>query len=145
VTLQRFDHVAYATRDLREGIATVSATCGLQVTREFELPEFSLRSAMLGTGLATIELVEFWSPETAEARLGGLAMRLDHVAYEVDSIDDVAAHLRTRGIRMSGPDGVEVKAPIELGGARHVWTMPGDSPLCLQLVERPTDTTKETG
>jgi catechol 2,3-dioxygenase-like lactoylglutathione lyase family enzyme len=141
--LQRLDHIAYATRDLREGIATVQVTSGLAVATEFELPEFSLRGAMLGESPIIVEVVEFQSPEIAESRLGGLAMRLDHVAYEVDDIDEVTARLRALGIRISGPDGVEVDRPIDLGGARHVWTMPADSPLCLQLVERPTEPTKE--
>ena len=137
--LKHVDHIAYVVRDLREGIATLSATFDLAVTREVELAEFSLVSAFLGEYPTAVEVVEFLSPEIAESRLGGLALRLDHVAYDVASIEHAAAQLRTVGVRFSGPDGVEVEQPIELGGARHLWTMPGGSPLglCLQLVERP--------
>jgi hypothetical protein len=42
------------------------------------------------------------------------------------------------GARFSGPDGVEVETPLELGTALHLWTQPGTSPLGfgLQFIER---------
>jgi catechol 2,3-dioxygenase-like lactoylglutathione lyase family enzyme len=136
--LRRLDHTAYVARDLNEGVETLRRALGLEVTREFELPQFSLRGVFLGRDAMLVEVFELLSLELAERRLAGLALRLDHVAYDVASIDVAASTLSALGVRFGGPDGVEVDEPIELGGRRHLWTLQDSGPLALslQLVER---------
>jgi hypothetical protein len=136
--LQEVDHVAYVARELGAGVAALRSAFELEVTREFELPQFSLRGAFLGEGAALVEVFELLVPELAEPRLGGVDLRLDHVAYDIESIDAAATELRALGVRFCGPDGIEVHEPIELGGNLHLWTLPGPLGLGLQLVERAT-------
>ena len=145
--LKNVDHIAYVARDLDAGIEAVSRACGLAVEREADLPEFSLRSVMMGKSPVVIEVVQFLSPAIAKARLGELDMRVDHVAYEVESIERAAAQLAALGARFSGPDGVEVDKPIVFGSTKHLWTQPGATPLGfgLQLVERQTESTPSGG
>jgi catechol 2,3-dioxygenase-like lactoylglutathione lyase family enzyme len=132
------DHIAYVVRDLDEGVATLGTAFGLEPTRDVALPAFSLRSVFLGAAPDAVEVVEFLDPELADARLGGLDVRLDHVGYVVASIERAAARLRELGVRFCGPDGILVDEPIELAGSRHLWTTPGDASLgfSLQLIER---------
>jgi catechol 2,3-dioxygenase-like lactoylglutathione lyase family enzyme len=135
--LARIDHVGYVVHDLTIGIATLSEPLELRVTLEFELAQYSLRGAFMTGGEAVVEAVEYTDPAIAQARLGGLDVRLDHVAYEVDDIERAATRLRARGVRFCAPDGSEIDDPVELRGARHLWTVPGTAPgVCLQLIER---------
>jgi catechol 2,3-dioxygenase-like lactoylglutathione lyase family enzyme len=138
--LGKHDHIAYIARDLDAAVATLSSIFGMEVTREFELPAFSLRSVFLHDGTALVEVFELFTPELAEPRLADFDLQLDHVGYEVPDIEEAAAPLRAVGVRFSGPDGIEVDSPVDLGGSLHLWTMPGSEALGLnlQLIERPT-------
>lgn len=136
--LGKADHVAYVARNLERGVSTICAALGLEVMREFQLPEFALRGAFLGNGEALVEVFELLEPALSEPRLGEFELQLDHVAYEVGSLEETASLLRAIGVRFSGPDGKEVIEPIELGGSRHLWTIREGRPLRLglQLIER---------
>lgn len=138
--LGKADHIAYVVRDLDSAAAGLGEALRLEATREFELPEFSLRGVFLGDGATRVEVFELLARELAEPRLGGLDVRLDHAGYEVESLEEAVEALCPLGVRFSGPDGIEVESPIELGGSRHLWTMPGAGPLGLglQLIERPS-------
>lgn len=137
--LDKLDHVAYVARNLETGVQATAETFTLEVVREFELPEFNLRGVFLANGAVTIEIFQLLKPGLAESRLAGLDLRLDHAGYEVQDLDTATAALRKLGLRFSGPDGVEVDAPIDLGGSLHLWTMPGHGPFGfgLQLIKRP--------
>jgi Glyoxalase/Bleomycin resistance protein/Dioxygenase superfamily len=137
--LSRVDHIGYVARELAEGIATFGTVFDLAVTVELELPEFSVRAAFMRTDSdsVSVEVVEFRNPVVAEARLGGLPMRLDHVAFEVEDLEWTALQLRATGVELGGPDGSELLRPLELNGARHLWTVPGaGTGVCFQLIER---------
>jgi hypothetical protein len=136
--LTDIDHVAYVVRELTGGIAVLGTPYDLELALELELPEFSLRAAFLTGGQATLELIEFTDPAIVRRRLGDARVRLDHVGYLVKDIGAAAATLRASGARFCTPHGAPLDAPIEIGGARHLWTVPADaSGTCLQLVERP--------
>jgi len=129
-------HVAYVARDLRAGIATLCETYGLAVAAEHALPAFGTRAAMLRGGGTTVEVLTLDDPELLAARLAGQQLRLDHLAHEVADIERAAARLRAAGARFIAPDGSSLDAPLELGGARHLWTAPAAAPgVCVQLVE----------
>jgi hypothetical protein len=134
---ERIDHAGYVARDLNAGIAALSRPYDLQLTVEFELPQFSLRGAFLSAGTGAVEVVEFTDATLADSRLGGLDVRLDHVAYEVADIEHAAQRLRNLGARFCGPDGSAVVHPVEIAGSRHLWTFPGTAPgVCMQLIQR---------
>jgi catechol 2,3-dioxygenase-like lactoylglutathione lyase family enzyme len=131
------DHVGYLASDCEHAVAELSGLMGLEITRRFDRPEYSLFGAYLGTGPGNVEVFSFSDDRLLSHRLGGDALRLDHVAYLVDDIREAAKAMRKRGVRFCGPDlRTEVTNPIELSGVRHLWTVPALSEVSLQLVER---------
>jgi catechol 2,3-dioxygenase-like lactoylglutathione lyase family enzyme len=133
----RIDHVGYVVRDLAQGVAAMREPYELQLATELELPRFAIRATLLTGGAATVEVISFTDPVIAQVRLAGQDVRLDHVACEVTDIEQAAARVRASGGRLCGPDGSELDAPLEVGGARHLWTVPAAAPgVCLQLIER---------
>jgi catechol 2,3-dioxygenase-like lactoylglutathione lyase family enzyme len=134
-----FDHVGFLVRDFDAALADAHAVYGLPVARMVELPQYGITAAFLGEGTGTLEVFTIADPELLDPRLGGAERRIDHVAFRVDDLDPLAATLRAGGARFSGPDRRgELSEPLELGGARHLWTLPESAAgLGLQLIEPP--------
>ncbi|HEU4702362.1 MAG TPA: VOC family protein [Conexibacter sp.] len=129
-------HVGYVARDSDLAAATLFRSYGTDLARKVELPQYSLRAIFLSIGDSLLEIVEFTDPAIADERLQGADIRLDHVAYTVADVERAAASLRASGARFRTPDGTPVDGPIELAGARHLWTTPAAAPsVSLQLVE----------
>jgi catechol 2,3-dioxygenase-like lactoylglutathione lyase family enzyme len=125
--LGELDHVGYLAADLEASVAEVESLFALAVTRRFERPQFSLLGVYMGSA-SQVELFSFTDGELNERRLGAGRLRLDHVAYRVEDIDEAAAAMHRAGVRFAGPDlRAELHAPVELGGARHLWTLPETS------------------
>jgi len=123
--LGRLDHVGYLTADLETSVASFQERLGLPLARRIDRPQFALLGAYLGEGLGNVELFTFTEPELLARRLGGAAIVLDHVAYEVPDIEASALALRHQGVRFAGPDlRSELHEPVDLGGVLHLWTMP---------------------
>jgi catechol 2,3-dioxygenase-like lactoylglutathione lyase family enzyme len=134
-----FEHIGYIVRDLDAAVAQSRAVYGLPVARTLELPQFAITAVFLGEGTGPLEIFTIADAELLDARLGAEQRRIDHVAFRVEDLDGLAATLRAGGARFSGPDRRgEVSEPLELGGARHLWTLPETTAgLALQLIEPP--------
>ena len=132
-----FDHVGYLVRDLDAAVARAQHAFALPVARTLELPQYAIAAAFLGEGRGTLEIFTIDDAELREPRLGDDEQRIDHVAFRVADIDAAAAMLRAGGARFSGPDRRgEVPGTIELGGTRHLWTLPESTAgLAVQLIE----------
>jgi len=132
------DHVGYLCLELEDAVKEFGGVFGLEVARRFERPEFSVRGLYLGPGEGNVELFTFSDRELTERRLHGAKIALDHVAYEVPDIDSVASALKRAGVRFSGPDlRAELHEPVDLGGVRHLWTLPETSAgQVIQLLQR---------
>jgi catechol 2,3-dioxygenase-like lactoylglutathione lyase family enzyme len=130
-------HVGYLTADVEAAAAELGTRLGLETTRRFERPEYSLFGVYLGAGPGNIEVFSFSDETLVAPRLGPAPVLLEHVAYAVPDIRATAANMRARGVRFSGPDGrEEAVEPIDLGGVLHLWTTPSDgSGLTMQLVQ----------
>ena len=113
-----FDHVGYLVRDLDAAVARAQHAFSLPVVR-------------------TLEIFTIDDAELREPRLGADEQRIDHLAFRVADIDAAAATLRSGGARFSGPDRRgEVPGTLELGGTRHLWTLPESTAgLAVQLIE----------
>jgi catechol 2,3-dioxygenase-like lactoylglutathione lyase family enzyme len=137
--LGTIDHVGYLTCDLERSIADFERRLGVEVVRRFERPQFSLLGAYLGSGNGDLELFAFSDPELQAERLAGRDLVLDHVAYRVPDIAALQARLAAEGVRFSGPDlRGELAAPVDLGGALHLWTVPSTcGGQALQLIQPP--------
>ena len=133
-------HVGYLAGDVERAAAQIGSQLGLEVTRRFERPQYSLTGVYLGVGPANIEVFSFTDQCLVEPRLGDRLLLLDHVAYAVADIRRVAARMCEQGARFTGPDGrAEITEPIDLDGVLHMWTDAGSADgLAIQLVqERP--------
>ncbi|MGD1049974.1 MAG: VOC family protein [Solirubrobacteraceae bacterium] len=134
-----FDHVGFLVRDLDAAVAEAQRAFSLPLVRTLELPQYGIAAAFLGPGRGTLEIFTIEDPELREPRLDGAQQRIDHMAFRVEELDGPAATLRAAGSRFSGPDRRgEVPGPLELGGMRHIWTLPESTAgLALQLIEVP--------
>jgi catechol 2,3-dioxygenase-like lactoylglutathione lyase family enzyme len=132
------DHVGYLVGDLDAAVAEFVSVLGLAVVRRFERPEFSVRGVYLGPGEGSVELFTFTDEALLAERLGQARVLLDHVAYAVSDIDAVAARMSAAGVRFAGPDlRGELHEPVDLGGVRHLWTVPESSGgAAIQLLQR---------
>jgi catechol 2,3-dioxygenase-like lactoylglutathione lyase family enzyme len=135
--LGRVHHVGYVAASRADGVAVFADELGLDVVTEFELPEYRLIGAFLGSAGGLVEVVEFTDDELAAARLSGHALRLDHVAHEVEDVATAAARLSDQGWRLCGPDGSPLGAPVSIAGSLHVWLEACAVPsVRLQLVQQ---------
>jgi catechol 2,3-dioxygenase-like lactoylglutathione lyase family enzyme len=132
-----FDHVGYLVADLDSAVAAAQQAFDAAVVRTLELPQYGISAAFLGEGRGALEIFTLADAELREPRLGGAERRIDHLAFRVEDLDAQTAALRSGGARFSGPDRRgEVPGPLELGGTRHLWTLPESTAgLAVQLIE----------
>jgi catechol 2,3-dioxygenase-like lactoylglutathione lyase family enzyme len=113
VELKRIDHVGIVVGDLDEHIAQLEAL-GLTVARTNENAEsFAL---YFKCGDASVELIDVRDPTARALRLPASEQaRIEHIAFEVDDLEEVRDHLTARGIEVTWP-------PFPSGAAQMIWT-----------------------
>jgi lactoylglutathione lyase len=131
----RIDHVGVLVADLEAAKAFARDVLGLgEPATEFEAPEHGLVGTFFGLGDARLELFTL-----AEGRAPAGPATIDHVAVSVDDLEAERDRLTAQGVRFTGvasPD--HIIEPVELRGARHLWTDPATSGgYRLQLIEKP--------
>lgn len=135
----RFDHVGVLVADLDGAKAFARDVLGLgEPRREFTSAEQGLDAAFFAMGEGVLEV--FTLGDTFAGRLPeGAQAVIDHVAVVVDDLDAESDRLADHGVRFTGvsqPD--EITEPVEMRGARHLWTAPESSGgYRVQLIERP--------
>ena len=111
--LRRIDHVGVVVADLPAHVAQLEAL-GLVLERVNDNSESHALYDPCGD--ASVELIEVRDPVAAAERLGlGEPARIEHIAFEVDDLDDVRDLLVSRGIEVSWP-------PFPSGSAMMIWT-----------------------
>jgi catechol 2,3-dioxygenase-like lactoylglutathione lyase family enzyme len=129
-------HVGYLAADLDAAVERAERVFALPCARTLELPQFDLRAVFLGSGSGSVEIFTFTDPELLGARLAGRDLLLDHAAFTVPDIRERIAVLAGEGVRFAGPDHRRsVSEPFELGGALHIWSVPGPQSWALQLIQ----------
>ncbi|THV18448.1 methylmalonyl-CoA epimerase [Nocardioides caeni] len=101
------DHVGIAVPDLDEAIAFYRDTYGMVVAHEETNEEQGVREAMIAVGDtdSKIQLLAPLSPESTIAKfIDRSGPGLQQLAYRVESIDEVSAILRERGLRLLYPE-----------------------------------------
>ena len=113
--LRRIDHIGIIVDDLAEAERTYRETLGLtpgdRVERE------NLRAVFYDCGGTEVELVEVIDPEQRRERLGDGSARIEHVAFEVDDLDEVYAALAALGVEAKGE-------PVQAERYRTFFTRP---------------------
>ena len=100
---RRIDHVGIAVPDLDEAIAFYRDTLGIVSVHEETNEEQGVREAMLavGDGTSRIQLLAPLSPTSTIAKfLDRNGPGLQQLAVTVDDVEEVAATLRARGLRL---------------------------------------------
>jgi methylmalonyl-CoA/ethylmalonyl-CoA epimerase len=111
--LKRIDHVGIVVGDLGEHLAQLEAL-GLTVARTNENAESF--AVYFACGDASVELIDVRDPTARASRLPeGEQARIEHIAFEVDDLEEVRDHLIAKGIEVTWP-------PFPSGTALMVWT-----------------------
>lgn len=132
------DHVGIAVADLDEAIAYYAEKFDMLAVHEEVNEEQGVREAMLAVGDSgsCIQLLAPLSPDSTIAKfLDKSGPGIQQMAYRVESIDDVCATLRDRGIRLlyEQPKG-------GTAGSRVNFIHPKDAGgVLVELVEPATD------
>ncbi|HXM56856.1 MAG TPA: VOC family protein [Candidatus Dormibacteraeota bacterium] len=112
--LKRIDHVGVIVDDLEEAKRFLT-DMGLRFDRDLVLPG-RLRAAFYACGDTQIEIIEVDDPTERVERLGDGRARVEHIAFEVDSLSTTLQALRGLGVDTTTPEAVAVGANL------NYWT-----------------------
>lgn len=127
--LKRIDHIGVIVDDLAEASTLLEQGFGLRASPGVVRPD--LRTAFFQCGDASIEVIEITEPEARLARLGdGQRARIEHIAIEVENLDQTLEALAALGIRPTAP-------PRMSSDYLTFWTAPESSDgVMYQFVQR---------
>jgi catechol 2,3-dioxygenase-like lactoylglutathione lyase family enzyme len=116
--LKRIDHIGVVVADLDAHVAQLEAL-GLELHREGSDDESHVRHYRCGD--ATVELIDVLDERARRERLHeGEQARIEHIAFEVESLEDVRATLEARGVELSWPPYASASGPM-------IWTIASTS------------------
>ncbi len=101
--ITRIDHVGIAVADLDAAIEMYEKAFGMRCVHTEVNEEQGVREAMLevGDSGSYLQLLAPLSPDTTIGRfLDKTGPGIQQMAYRVDSIEEVSAHLRSQGMRL---------------------------------------------
>jgi catechol 2,3-dioxygenase-like lactoylglutathione lyase family enzyme len=111
--LTRIDHIGVVVADFDAHVAQLEAL-GLELRREGADDQSHVRHYLSGD--ATIELIDVLDEGARTERLHeGEQARIEHIAFEVESLEDVRAALEARGVELSWPPYASASGPM-------IWT-----------------------
>jgi catechol 2,3-dioxygenase-like lactoylglutathione lyase family enzyme len=111
--LRRIDHIGIVVADFDAHVAQLEAL-GLELRREGADSQSHVRHYVSGD--ATIELIDVLDESARSERLEvGEQARIEHIAFEVESLEDVKAVLEGRGVEVSWPPYASASGPM-------IWT-----------------------
>ncbi len=101
--ITRIDHVGIAVSDLEGATAFYAKAFGLKIVHEESNEDQGVREAMLAVGDSG-SCIQILAPLSAESTIAKFLDRngpgIQQVAYGVDDVEAVCAHLREQGIRV---------------------------------------------
>lgn len=99
--MRRIHHVGIAVRSLRDAYHFYRGTLGLPLLREAEVPDQSVRAALVGAGESEIELLE---PLAADTGIGRFLERrgegLHHFCFDTADVEAAVDDLARRGVEL---------------------------------------------
>ena len=136
--ITHIDHVGIAVADLDAAIAMYESAYGMTCVHTEVNAEQGVREAMLqvGDSGSYVQLLSPLSPDSTIGRfLAASGPGIQQMAYRVDDVDEVSAHLRAQGMRLlydepkSGTAGSRVNFihPKSAGGVLVELVEPVDS------------------
>jgi methylmalonyl-CoA/ethylmalonyl-CoA epimerase len=126
--LKRIDHIGVAVEDLDAARTLFASSFELEANETMDLP--GIHAEFFACGDTRIELIDPSDPDLRQLRLRGERARIDHLAFEVEDLDETLRVLEGLGIEMQAPPRVD-------SVFRTSFTLPASSGgLRLQFSER---------
>lgn len=134
--LRRLDHVGVIVASLENARRLIEDGFGLKPIRHVKRDD--LEATFFHCEGADIELIEIKDPAMREQRLGtGRQARVEHIAFDVENLNEILAALEGLGIKTTGP-------PQVSPAYTTVWTEAHTSgDVMYQFMERPPAQTAE--
>jgi len=111
--IKRIDHIGVVVADFGAHVDQLEAF-GLALRREGSDNETDVRHYWSGD--TSIELIDVLDESARSERLAeGEQARIEHIAFEVESLEDVRATLEARGVELSWPPYASASGPM-------IWT-----------------------
>jgi methylmalonyl-CoA/ethylmalonyl-CoA epimerase len=128
--LKRIDHVGVIVANLERARVLLENGLGLKPVREVQRAE--LKATFFRCAEADVELIEITDPQMRKERLGeGREAHVEHIAFEVESLNDILVALESLGIKTTGE-------PQVSAAYTTVWTEPETSGgIMYQFLEKP--------
>ena len=130
--LNRIHHVGYAVEDVEAASHFYKENFGAVPTEPEVVEEQGIVATMFRVGESRVELVQPTCPDSPVGRF--LARRgegFHHVAYQVDDLEAVLAHLQGNGVEL-----IDQRPRIGAGGTRMAFVHPkGTFGVLTELVE----------
>jgi catechol 2,3-dioxygenase-like lactoylglutathione lyase family enzyme len=128
--LKRLDHVGVIVANLDRARKLIEDSFGMEPIRHVKRDD--LEATFFHCEGADIELSEIKDPAMREQRLGtGREARVEHIAFEVENLNEILAALEGLGIKTTGP-------PQVSPAYTTVWTEANTSgDVMYQFMERP--------
>jgi hypothetical protein len=109
----RIDHIGVVVADFGAHVDQLEAL-GLELRREGSDNESHVRHYLSGD--SSIELIDVLDERARSERLAqGEQARIEHIAFEVESLEDVRSALEARGVEVSWPSYPSTSGPM-------IWT-----------------------
>ena len=121
--LRKAEHIGIMVKDLERSVAFYRDVLGLSLIEQISFNK--LRLAFFRIGDTEIELIEGGSGYEAADGV------VNHVAFSVDDIDAVVAHLKANGVQMID------QTPREIWGGCRIAFFRGPDGEKLELFQRP--------
>ncbi|MDR3538149.1 MAG: VOC family protein [Acetobacteraceae bacterium] len=97
--IKRVEHIAVAVNNIRQSIAMMRDTFGLEM--EYEEQIGSIKLAMLPVGQTYIELLEgVESGDSVQQWIKEKGEGLFHICFEVDDIESAIAELKAKNVKL---------------------------------------------
>ncbi len=118
---RRVDHVGVVVDSLERVAAFMRDVLGFELALEPPPLPDGVRTAFYGGDGARVELIQIADAAARAKRLGDAEARVEHIAIEVDDIQEVIASLLAKGVRFTTDEPVRVRENLV------VWTVPETS------------------
>ena len=95
--IKRLDHIGIAVEDRAPTLAFLESL-GLASSAEFEVPD-GLGASFFKVADSALALIQMVDPEVGARRLKGEAQnRIDHICFEVETLDDIGRRSSDRTV-----------------------------------------------
>ena len=129
----KIDHLGIAVNSIDEGKNFWTDALGLSFEGTETVAEQKVTTAFLPVGESEVELLESTDPDGPIARyIEKKGQGIQHVAFQVENIDEALAELKEKGIRL-----IDEIPRVGAGGARIAFLHPkATSGVLVELCER---------